>query len=95
MDGHVELGGVVGESKMSNLLNQYDQALDAAEQLSADEMEALANELLEMAQERRKGPRGKPQSQYGIWKDLPRISEEDIALARKEMWGKLESGGNL
>lgn len=79
---------------MSELSNQYDLVLDAAEQLSADEMEALASELFEIAQERRNGTRGKPQSQLGIWKDLPRITEEDIAKARKEMWGKLESGEN-
>lgn len=77
---------------MSDKLTRYDWVMDAVEELTADEMEALATELIELAQERRKGTRGKPQSQYGIWKDLPRISEEDIAAARKEMWGKLESG---
>lgn len=77
---------------MSELWNHYEQVLGAAEQLSSEEMEELAGELLEMAAERRKGAPGKPQSQYGIWMDLPRVSAEEIADARKDMWSSVGVG---
>ena len=45
-------------------------------------------EVLDFAKFLGTKPRGPRKSSYGLWKDLGiSISEEDIAEARKEMWG--------
>lgn len=64
----------------------FETVLEAASKLSYEEKEALVAQLTRMMQQSDMMPIKKRKSLYGIWKDSPEITEDDIREVREEMW---------
>lgn len=64
-----------------------DQVLNLAEQLSARDKERLIERIAPHVSRAKSNISNKPlRSLYGIWQGFS-ITEQDIAEARREMWG--------
>lgn len=66
--------------------DDFDAVLEAASKLSYEEKQALVTQLTSMLQQSEVLPVRKRKSLYGIWKDSPPITDEDIREVREEMW---------
>lgn len=72
---------------MNEDTQNFEHVLEEASKLTYEEKQRLIEKLTAMMSTGHNGAGRKLRSMYGIWKDIPRISDEDIQEARKEMWG--------
>jgi hypothetical protein len=67
------------------------QTLEALPLGSLNEVAEFLEYIKFKATTRKPGLEQRPVKLEGLWKHIPDITEEEIAEARKEMWGSLRS----
>jgi hypothetical protein len=72
---------------MTTTTSRFEQALALVREFSAVEKVRFVEEVMNALEADLNHPPVPKKSLYGMWAGLVDISEEDIAEARREMWG--------